>query len=818
MPVAPPEPPPVAAPTPVPTPSAEFDRSLVHVVELYGTADQRGRQYGENLQAEIRAALAQMFDSWSTGSDAPLAEWPCASNDALVGAALGAGVNQEAVVKLNQQCLPMSQWAIGFSASSPYLGLPMDPAKPLAVHVHHEVEQLPYLGVAEVGQVQIRVGMNSARLAVSCEPLTDEIVPADVVKLTGKLHQVLAKATSKAMALEELRELAIQGNWCLGLSMPGEAADYYCFSGGSFSAATSEQATHSQRAFHDAQPNSSQVLQFVDKRTGATLDVDLKPYLPEMRRQAEAQPAEPVAPTVMKRWVLRTTAEALPAVDPRAFCSGQAIGILGDGEFAQSLAEMVVEHGGNAAVGATFDQIAAQAGGAVPLHLVLTSCADQGERNMANPLPADIFTDQFMAVQTWMAGVQSQGALDQATLSMVTRLGGDLGFAGPVADYAGGGMTGFAKAMRREHPQLRVKLIDCQQQLSATEAATHLLDELASRSSDLEVGYFDGARHVVQTIQENAATDGGSQPTSGGVWICTGGGRGVTSVVAKELACRFGVCLHLFGTAPVPAADAKWRGLDQAQLKDLKRQVAIEAREAGLSPTSEWARIEKAIELDANLKQFDEAGLDWQYHSCDITNREELAKTLDAIRQQHGPIEGILHGAGVEAACRFSAKKADSVRLTIASKCDGASHLVELTRNDPLRYFVGFGSTSGRFGGLGQADYSLASDSAGKDGGPTFAGTSRDACLLHALASVGRRGHGHATRKPHGAGSKWRNLHASARGCQSRDQRTDRQQRGARSADPRRGRPARYRWHHVAHNRTRTKAKQQCGSDARSRC
>ena len=50
------------------------------------------------------------------------------------------------------------------------------------------------------------------------------------------------------------------------------------------------------------------------------------------------------------------------------------------------------------------------------------------------------------------------------------------------------------------------------------------------------------------------------------------------------------------------------------------------------------------------------------------------------------------------------------MRRCIAVKCDGAANLAILTRQDPLRYFVGFGSTSGRFGGLGQADYSLASD------------------------------------------------------------------------------------------------------------
>ena len=35
---------------------------------------------------------------------------------------------------------------------------------------------------------------------------------------------------------------------------------------------------------------------------------------------------------------------------------------------------------------------------------------------------------------------------------------------------------------------------------------------------------------------------------------------------------------------------------------------------------------------------------------------------------------------------------------------------MKLTRQDPLEVFLAFGSVSGRFGGHGQTDYSLASD------------------------------------------------------------------------------------------------------------
>ena len=64
------------------------------------------------------------------------------------------------------------------------------------------------------------------------------------------------------------------------------------------------------------------------------------------------------------------------------------------------------------------------------------------------------------------------------------------------------------------------------------------------------------------------------------------------------------------------------------------------------------------------------------YHTCDVSDQTSLAAVLDSIRTTDGPIEGILHGAGIEAACKLVRKKPASVAATIASKCDGAANLI----------------------------------------------------------------------------------------------------------------------------------------------
>ena len=104
------------------------------------------------------------------------------------------------------------------------------------------------------------------------------------------------------------------------------------------------------------------------------------------------------------------------------------------------------------------------------------------------------------------------------------------------------------------------------------------------------------------------------------------------------------------------------------------------------------------------------AGVRFTYHSCDISDWDALGRTLAEVRAADGPIEGILHGAGYAKPARFEQKSRASLERTVAAKVDGAVALMALTAQDPLRWFVGFGSLSGRFGGNGLSDYAAAND------------------------------------------------------------------------------------------------------------
>jgi hypothetical protein len=184
----------------------------------------------------------------------------------------------------------------------------------------------------------------------------------------------------------------------------------------------------------------------------------------------------------------------------------------------------------------------------------------------------------------------------------------------------------------------------------------------------------------------------------------------VTAECARELGRKCGLKLALVGsTAPV-AVEQAWMSLDEAGLRDLKGRVMLDAKGRGTDPRAAWRMVEKSIEIGTSLAKFRSAGVDARYFACDLSNAAAVRTLVHTVAQDVGPVRGILHGAGFESACRFEKKTVDGLEATLGPKCVGLEHLVAAVDPSTLEAVIGFGSTSGRLGGHGQADYSLAND------------------------------------------------------------------------------------------------------------
>ncbi len=297
----------------------------------------------------------------------------------------------------------------------------------------------------------------------------------------------------------------------------------------------------------------------------------------------------------------------------------------------------------------------------------------------------------------------------------VTFLGGALGFDNAAQGTGdGGGLLGLLKAVRREYDGVSVQALDASPSESPSQVAEALLAELDAPGGPLEVGLLRGKRLVLSMAERRAKPDA-AQARLPATWIVTGGARGVTAKMALRLAELYQPRLVLIGRHALPdeATLAKWRSLDAEGLDALKQGLLQQMKtEGGFSPIA-WKQrceaIDKALEIDGTLRGIAERGSSVAYHAIDLSNRDALGPVLAKARVR-GPIEGLLHGAGVEVAKPFDKKSDELFEATIGGKVDGLVHLLAATKDDPLTHVVGFSSVSGRFGGHGQTDYALANE------------------------------------------------------------------------------------------------------------
>jgi acyl transferase domain-containing protein len=439
-------------------------------------------------------------------------------------------------------------------------------------------------------------------------------------------------------------------------------------------------------------------------------------------------------PKVTQRLVLRMMNAPLSAKEGTSFVPQGASIILGDNPLAQALAKRLSAAGGRVLLLPTshsweqlcerFDRFWVEE---PAVHLFLTTTHDaearlwRGEQAWRRRSERG-FILPFLLCQHWITRLSESRLAAGATLVAATALGGDFGIASEVSSVEGGGLTGLLKSLFIESQYesfkgIRFKALDFRGDEPGDATAEVICRELASDDANIEVGFRSDGRQVLRSVlqpmttaQTTAGSSNDGRPQPRGSWVVTGGARGVTAAAALGLARRFGLTLHLIGTSPKPQIDPSWRSLSPAGLEQLKTSIMRQAGANGLAPFDEWTKVDKALQIDRTLRACAAASVRATYHACDVSDWQQLEKVLEDIRDADGPIRGVLHGAAVIRDARLDRKKIAHVRQTLAAKADATAALMELTREDPLEYFIGFSSVSGRFGIRGQSDYAAANE------------------------------------------------------------------------------------------------------------
>ncbi|WP_035496826.1 type I polyketide synthase [Citrifermentans bremense] len=392
---------------------------------------------------------------------------------------------------------------------------------------------------------------------------------------------------------------------------------------------------------------------------------------------------------------------------------GEAIVLANDGEiwvtddgsaFASELCSILLEHG------CTVRKVnAAQAQQTAPAGKLsgLVICAPTAGTD-------DLFLENAFQLVKNAAGALNESAnAEGAVCVTVSRLDGAFGFGSgkSIKDALSGGLAGLAKTAALEWPEVSCKAIDLGEFPHAATAASAVAIEMLRRGP-VEVGLSSKGRFALQTVVLPSAP-APAEPAikAGDVVVITGGGRGVTAVSALALAKEYKPFLVLLGRSSEPEDEPAWLAgvSEEAEIKRAIMQNAV----GKLHPREIEERYRAVMagrELSDTLQKISATGAEAIYRSVDIRDRSAMELLLGEIRRAHGPIRGVVHGAGVLADRLIVDKTPEQFEQVYSTKVEGLRALLHATRNDELSFIALFSSSTGRFGRVGQVDYAVANE------------------------------------------------------------------------------------------------------------
>jgi NAD(P)-dependent dehydrogenase (short-subunit alcohol dehydrogenase family) len=298
----------------------------------------------------------------------------------------------------------------------------------------------------------------------------------------------------------------------------------------------------------------------------------------------------------------------------------------------------------------------------------------------------------------------------------VQNTGGDFGLSGKSGDRAWlGGLSGLVKSASIEWPKASLKAIDIDcGHTSAEEIAAAIRLELLNGGPEKEVGIkTDGSRYRLKSNEKPNGDSPGNTIDQDSIVVVSGGARGVTAQTLIQLAQEAKPRLVLLGRTELEeepdfcqnaASDAEIKSALLAEAKAHGRKVS--PRELG----NKSRKILAIRAIRANLEAMQRAGSPVRYVAVDVLDESRLKSELQRIRDEWGPITGLVHAAGVLADKLITEKTMDQFDLVFNTKVKGLESLLGVTAQDPLKTICLFSSIAGRTGNMGQSDYSMANE------------------------------------------------------------------------------------------------------------
>ena len=170
---------------------------------------------------------------------------------------------------------------------------------------------------------------------------------------------------------------------------------------------------------------------------------------------------------------------------------------------------------------------------------------------------------------------------------------------------------------------------------------------------------------------------------SGGPYLITGGLGGLGLAFAKHLAQGGPTVLVLVGRTPLPER-SRWEAIvaDGGDVRNVEAIRTIQDLEVGGHTILPFA--------------------------ADVADEGRMTEIIEEVERDHGPIAGIIHGAGVPATGVIQLKTRDQAESVLDPKVKGTLILDALVGERPLEFFVLFSSINAWLPAGGGSDYCAA--------------------------------------------------------------------------------------------------------------
>ncbi|HEX5834250.1 MAG TPA: SDR family NAD(P)-dependent oxidoreductase, partial [Pyrinomonadaceae bacterium] len=247
-------------------------------------------------------------------------------------------------------------------------------------------------------------------------------------------------------------------------------------------------------------------------------------------------------------------------------------------------------------------------------------------------------------------------------------------------------VLGICKVAPQEYRQLACRSVDItlpETNGQIAKLAQLLLAELAAETREPIVAYRHQQRWTqsFETQRFERPANEKARLQERGVYLITGGLGGIGLVLGEHLARTVQARLALVQRSAMPPRD-EW-----------DRWVAD--RGEG-DPTSR--RIGKLRELEA-------LGAEVIVLSADVADEEQMRRAVEETRRHFGPINGVVHAAGVPGGGMIQLKMPEAAAAILAPKVQGARVLGNIFKDTGLDFLVLCSSRSALLGGFGQVDY-----------------------------------------------------------------------------------------------------------------